>query len=92
MGALIFQPDPSLDRATLMHEADSHMYAGKAAGKGQVRVATLHPAGISAIPPDPDGFGAISDCVNASLDWQKPPNQIDYFHEAVPGSRFCSRH
>ena len=55
MGALIFQPDPSLDRATLMHEADIHMYAGKAAGKGQVRVATLRPTGIAAshqIPTD----------------------------------------
>lgn len=51
MGALIFRPDPSLDRATLMHEADGYMYAGKAAGKGQVRIATLHPTGISAIHP-----------------------------------------
>jgi diguanylate cyclase (GGDEF)-like protein len=44
MGGLIFQPNPSLDRAALMHEADSHMYAGKAAGKGRVRIATLRPA------------------------------------------------
>jgi hypothetical protein len=55
MGALIFRPDPSLDRATLMHEADVHMYAGKAAGKGRVRVATLRPVGISAIHPIPIG-------------------------------------
>ena len=51
MGALIFQPDPSLGRATLMHETDGYMYEGKASGKGQVRIETLRPAGISAIHP-----------------------------------------
>ncbi|MDP4027171.1 GGDEF domain-containing protein [Methylobacterium sp. NEAU 140] len=50
MGGLIFQPHPSLDRAALMHEADGHMYAGKAAGKGQVRFVALRPASIAADP------------------------------------------
>jgi diguanylate cyclase (GGDEF)-like protein len=46
MGALVFRPEPSLDRAVLLHEADRHMYLGKLAGEGCVRIATRQPVGL----------------------------------------------
>lgn len=55
MGALIFRPEPSLDRAVLLHEADRHMYLGKLAGKGCVRIAMLHPIGTLGVHPPADG-------------------------------------
>lgn len=55
MGGLVFQPGSSLDRAELMHEADGHMYAGKAAGKGRVRVAALRPIATANTDPEPTG-------------------------------------
>lgn len=56
MGALIFRPEPSLDRAALMHEADRHMYLSKLAGKGQVRIATLKPTSTSAFHAPADAL------------------------------------
>ncbi|SFM48508.1 GGDEF domain-containing protein [Methylobacterium pseudosasicola] len=55
MGGLVFQPSSLLDRAALMHEADGHMYAGKAAGKGRVRIAAPWPVAIANTDPVPTG-------------------------------------
>ena len=55
MGALVFQPDLSLDRTVLLHEADRHIYLGKLAGKGCVRIATRRPVDALGVHLPADG-------------------------------------